>query len=243
MGYFIDILLIAIVIICIVSGAKKGFFKSLMSLVSGILALLLALTVTPIVSLYIRENLVMDGMTEGIEKTFLSIAETENEEGESEYSLETLFKDAQFVEMMADVGISEEMLSKIAERDDINVKGQIRNFAVRVADPMARIVSDTVAFILSFAVSLIALRLLTLLAGVIFKLPVLKSFDKGLGGVFGIFTGILFAFVFAVCLEAVIASVTSTSPQAVSEDLMESSFIIGNILRFKPFMALLNLFS
>lgn len=243
MGYFLDVMLVAIVILCIVSGTKKGFFKSLMSLLAGIVALLLAFTLTPALSLYIRENMVMGPMTDGIEKTFLSIAEAEDENGEIAYSLEILFKDSQFVGMMEDVGVTEEMLGKILERDDINVKGQIKNFATLVAEPLAQAVSDTAAFIVSFAVSLVVLRLLTILAGVLFKLPVLKTFDKGLGAVFGVLTGVLFAFVFAACAEAVITSISNSSPHTFSENIIENSFLIGNIVKLNPFGALLSLLS
>ena len=74
MGIILDIILLIIAAVCVIYGAKKGFFKSVMSLVTSVLALLLAYTFTPPLSNTLYNNVVLSKVGGGIAKTFASIA-------------------------------------------------------------------------------------------------------------------------------------------------------------------------
>jgi len=242
MGYILDFLLVLIFVASVIDGTRRGFFKSLMSLITGVLALLLAFTLTPTMSAYVSDNFVLDGMTEGIESTFYSIARTEDEDGEEEYDLEVLSESNQFIDMMDEVGVSEKQIDEVLERDNVDAKAQISRFARMVAEPMAKAVSDIISFIIIFVVSLIVLKILTIVVGLIFKLPVLKSFDRILGVVFGVLSGLFLVFVFAMVAETLSGAIADASPSSFTTDIMEESLILGFVAEYNPLKALFSLF-
>ena len=175
MGIVFDIIIIAIAVICIVYGAKKGFFKSLMSLISGICALLIAFTFTPMLSNHINENYIIEPIAGGIETTFLSIAEIE--EDSDGYDKDLLLKDSQFKSLMEGAGYTEEEIENELSENEINDSAFISALANTAAEPIAKTVSDITAFIIIFAASLVALKLITLVIGLFMKLPVLMEAD------------------------------------------------------------------
>lgn len=65
-----------------------------------------------------------------------------------------------------------------------------------IVEPAAKTVSDALAVLAVFVVSLIALNLLILLLDLIFKLPLLSAANRLGGLVFGLLTGFLAALVF-----------------------------------------------
>ncbi len=237
MGLILDIILLAIMVISIVYGAKKGFFKSLMSLISGILALLIAITFTPALSAYVNDNYVIEPLANGIETTFLSIAETD--ESASGYDKGLLLKDSQFLSLMENAGYTEE---EIEESFSINMgetsdSARITALAYLVATPIAKTVSDIVAFIILFVVSFILLKLLTFIIGLFLKLPALKELDTVMGVVFGIISAIFFAFVFSMMASHLSDALKAAAPGTFTENLIESSFIVKLLAKYNPISA------
>ena len=238
MGFVLDLILIAIMVICIVYGAKKGFFKSLMSLLSGICALLIAFTFTPALSLHLNEQYIVEPIAEGIETTFLSIAE--NEDG-SEYDMDLLMKDSQFMGLMESAGYSEEEIERELYRSEATDSAVISYLAYTVAEPMAKTVSDIIAFIVLFTVALIILKILTVIISVFLKLPVLKELDRTLGIVFGIVSALFFAYVFAMMASHLVIALSTAAPGTFNTEIIDGSLILELFAKYNPISALSDL--
>lgn len=238
MGFILDIVLVAIMVICIVYGAKKGFFKSLMSLLSGICALLIALTFTPSLSAHLNERYILEPIAEGIETTFLSIAEKDDGSG---YDKDLLMNDSQFMSLMEDAGYSEEAVEKELYVTDASDNAVIAYLAYTVAAPIAKTASDIFAFIILFVASLIILKIITLIISVFLKLPVLKELDVTLGLIFGIVSAVFFAFVFSMMASHLANALSTVAPGTFTKDFVEGSLILELFAKYNPVSALSDL--
>ncbi|MBE6587294.1 MAG: CvpA family protein [Ruminococcaceae bacterium] len=236
MGYIFDIILVAIAVICIVCGAKLGFFKSLMNLVTGVLALIIAFTFTPMLSDYINDNYVIDSVSDSIETTLLSIAESE--EGKDGYDIELLFKDSQVMSLMEGAGVSQDAVEEAFYSAEVNAKGYIAGLAYTVAAPIAKTVSDILAFIILFIVAYVILKIVTLIIGIFLKLPVLKNLDKGLGVVFGIISAIFFVLVISMMAGHLVEALAVVAPGNFNTDILDNSILLGLLAKYNPVSAL-----
>ena len=232
MGFVFDLIIVAIAVICIVYGAKKGFFKSLMSLISGILALLIALTFTPLLSESINDKYVKGPISGGIETMFLSIAESGSED--VAYDTELLFKDSQFVSLMEGAGLTDEKIREEEKESTASAEAFIKALAVTVATPIAKTVSDICAFIILFAVALVILKLATLVLGLFMKLPVLRETDKVMGVVFGIISAVFFSFVFSMMVSRLASAMAVAAPGTFKTDIVENSFLLNLLSKYNP---------
>ena len=60
MSIVLDIVLVVIAAVCIISGYRRGFFKTVMGLVSGIASLLAAYSFSPALSAWIYEKFMLN---------------------------------------------------------------------------------------------------------------------------------------------------------------------------------------
>lgn len=226
MGYILDILIVALFSVCVIYGGKKGFFKSLMTLVTGVASFIAAYALTPSVSLYIKETFVKESVSKTITNTFASIAQgSAAAAGETLYDAQKLLQDPQVMKMLESFGKTQDSLEKIAfeAKDGYSA---VQTFADMVADPIATMISDVIAFGVLFAAALVVLKLVTVIVGVFFKLPVLSTLDKTMGVVFGIASGLFFAIVVAIAVSSLSQTLASASPGTFSNEIVENSLII-----------------
>ena len=226
MGIILDIILLIIAAVCVIYGAKKGFFKSVMSLVTSVLALLLAYTFTPPLSNPLYKNVVLSKVGGGIAKTFASIAKS----GES-YDLSLLLESSQFIDTANQCGAD---MTAVEAEIALGGSGMdaVERVAYTVAHPISLAVSQITAFIVIFVVSLVLLRVAVWILGLLFKLPVLRELDKTLGLVFGIVTALLSVTVFAHLTESLVSILSTLYPGTFSYDVIESSLILELIAKY-----------
>ena len=89
MSVVFDLIILAVCVISIVLGAKRGFIKSVMGVCTLIAALCLAYAFTPVVSDSIRSTDAMKNVSESIGDTIKSLSHTD----EGGYDLEKMFSD------------------------------------------------------------------------------------------------------------------------------------------------------
>lgn len=227
MSLILDIILAAIAVICIIGGIRRGFFKLVMSFVSAIASLLLAYAFTPVLSGYINEKFILPGLASGIGSTLASIAEDGvNSVGEAVFNIPLLCDSSQFWTLADRYGADREALSSLTEQIGVGTRDAVDKVARAVAEPIALTLSDVIAFIIIFVVSLIAFGIIVKIIGSLFKLPVLKGIDKTLGLVFGIISALVFVWIFAMLSSAVLEVLSSAYPSTFSTDIIEDSYLL-----------------
>lgn len=227
MSIVLDIILVAIAAICIVSGVRRGFFKSVMSLVCGIAALLVSYAFSPSLSVYLNEKFILPALSDGIGQTIASIADAGlNSAGEAVYDLTKLSSSEQFMSVVERYGADSDSVSDFIEQIGVGTRAAIDKMAEIVAKPISSTLSNITAFIIVFIAALIALRIIVWIAGLIFELPVLKGIDKLLGLVFGVVSALLFVWIFAMLADTVITALGSAFPSVFNTEVLENSYLV-----------------
>lgn len=226
MSIVLDIVLVVIAAVCIISGYRRGFFKTVMGLVSGIASLLAAYSFSPALSAWIYEKFMLNSLSGGLCTTFSSIAETGADAASKVYDLTKLLDSQQFLDVISRYGADRDKVESLIDGIGVGGEDAVRRVSDAVAAPVAQTVSDIIAFIAVFAVTLIALKIITHFIGLLFKLPVLHGLDKTLGLVFGCLCALFFVWVFAMVAAAAVTALSSAYPATFSENILENSFLL-----------------
>ncbi len=170
-----DIIGILIILICILWGARKGFMQSVFSLGSFIIALTLALLLSPIVSGILEDSSVGDFVHKSTYEVLVKEEATQTK----------------FEEIASSLPLPKMMTQTIA--------GEAEETALNVQKQLAATIASTALDILSAVIVFIMVKLLLFLLSHILDLlshlPVLRSANKLLGGALGAVYGILIIYV------------------------------------------------
>ncbi len=223
----LDVLVIAVMAGSIVYGYKNGFVKSLMSLVSGIVSVLVAYTFTPMLSAWLNAKYILSAISKGIAETFASAAKTSGDvAGEIVYDLKKMFENPQIRTIIERFGADVSTIEGASGEAEVVGYDMIDSLAVTVARPVANTVSTVVAFLIIFVGAVIVLKIATAIIAAMFKLPVLKSMDKGLGIVSGIFCAVFLGWVLSLAIEVALSALVTVAPGMVTENTFNNTIIV-----------------
>ncbi len=194
MWLLVDVILAALLVLFAVRGVKKGLIKSLCGALVTVVAAVVALNFSAPVAEYFRSTFVYKQLTDNLNEKVEAYVNTVTTD-----SLGTLLEDEPtgLSALLAGFGTGTESVREKYEELLASGETQIASaLSDYIVEPAAKTVSDALAVLAVFLVSLIALNLLILVLDLIFKLPLLNAANRLGGLVFGLLTGILAAFVF-----------------------------------------------
>ena len=204
MSIIIDIIIVAIIALCLFLGYKRGLTGSLLKILSFVLAIVIAFILFKHVSnLVINHTNWDDSLKESI-KQFIT-EKTATPEAKSELP-----------QVIVDY-IDETMAESINEAKEVAIDN--------TAQSVTNLIVNAGVWIAVFIIARILLIFIKFITALIAKLPVIKQFDK-LGG---IIYGILEAFVILYLLLAIISFIAPTLNNSGFIDAINKSFI-GSML-------------
>jgi len=215
----LDIILICAVIICVYMGYKKGFVKSVMSLLSFVIAYFMARTFSPPLSARLYSGWIKPNFTAAIADkldNFLSPS----------VNLDRLVQDREpgFVSMIEGYGVKipdvNKWLSDAVSSGAADIKKYV---AENLAEPVAAGISDFLAFAAVFTASLILLKILTALINRAAKLPGLNMLNKIGGTVVGGCYGAAFCYIFVLLVYFALPFLASNSPPIVTREIIDET--------------------
>ena len=204
MSIIIDIIIVAIIALCLFLGYKRGLTGSLLKILSFVLAIVIAFILfKPVSNLVINHTNWDDSLKESI-KQFIT-EKTATPEAKSELP-----------QVIVDY-IDETMAESINEAKEVAIDN--------TAQSVTNLIVNAGVWIAVFIIARILLIFIKFITALIAKLPVIKQFDK-LGG---IIYGILEAFVILYLLLAIISFIAPTLNDSGFIDAINKSFI-GSVL-------------
>lgn len=196
MAIIIDLIIVAVIAICIIIGYMRGLTGCLIKILSFVLSLVIAFVLFVPVSNFIIQNTQID---DNLEKSIREMIVSDNK-GTDEEDMPTAMAD---------------YINKKTEELANNAKEEI-------VDATAKDVSKTIVkagtWIALFIIARIALIFLKLITSLIAKLPVIKQCDKLGGIIYGVIEGLLITY-FAL---AVISFVTPVTNGNLAENINKS---------------------
>lgn len=243
-GIIIDAVIVAVSVLIVVTSRKRGAVKTIMSLLSGVAALLLSYAFTPVLSAYLKNKFFLEKFAKSIMDTVASLSSAGKDAAENViYDVSRLVENSQFLSVVEKYGGDPDKIGDTLSAVTDTGYTAVEQVSYAVADPIAKAVSDVVAFGAIFVISLIVLKIVTLIVSAVFKLPVLKTLDKTLGGIFGIITAVLFVLVFAMVVNTVSDVLTGAASATFPENFPEKSLILRFLSKYNAVEALADFFS
>ncbi|MBE7022088.1 MAG: CvpA family protein [Ruminococcaceae bacterium] len=205
-----DIIAVAIIVLLAVWGMKKGLVRSIFSLGSFLLSLILALSLYPAVSGFLEDSTIGDYVRINVYKVF------DSETAESQATQEE-----------PDLHLPQSLSSAItgaAEQATETVKESM-------AETVASLALKLLGILAVFLLVRVILWVVLLIFDAVAKLPVLKSANKLLGGALGAVYGVLAVYLILALLTLVTTFQAFNKPtELVLESKIVSQMYHQNIL-------------
>ena len=225
MNWILDIIVIAVILLTVGLGMRRGFFKSVMRLISGILALLVASWVAGPVAEGIFSAAIENSLTETIETAITQTVEggTQSieqalgnwyaEQGESTRSL------------LGVCGIDEQSFDLMSQlTEGLSTADSAQKIVQDVLRPAIVAILSLICTLVIFLIVSVALSFAVRLIDGVLKLPVLRQLNGLLGAVVGLVEGVLIACV--VCSALGFVAHSSGADAVISPAVMEETVLV-----------------
>lgn len=241
MHFILDIIIVVLCVLTILISYKRGFFKSVMTLCSGICALLVAYTFTPKLALFVKEKFLLDKIADGVVDTLASMAKAGADSAQNMvYDLSKLLENSQFLKILDQYGADSQHITELINSANDGSHAAVEQVAYAVADPIAGTIANIAVFIGLFLAAILVLRLITWAIGIVFTLSVLRDVDKTLGLVFGVISALLFVWIFAMVADAAVQAIASIAPGTVDVAVVNDSVLLKFFAQYNPVEAITN---
>ena len=228
MSLAIDIILAIIIILPVILGIKRGFVKTVMGLVSVLIAICASYILTPYLSPLCRDKIVEPYMRTPVESQIESMLDASGETFDTE-SLENLSEIPDVVKNICDTfGID---IQDIKSNEEIDKQSPDQSISDHITELILSRTAYIIAFISVFIAAAIVLRIITIILCAICKMPILNSINRIAGTVFGFCFGGISAFVIAKLLILLLPTLVSVNPELFGGAAEQSVLLklIGNL--------------
>ena len=212
MSIIIDLIIIAILALCIFFGYKNGLTKSIIKILSFVIAIVVAAIFFKPVSNLIIENTEID---DNIRQAVVNLVYKDVEESG---------------EVKEDTNLPQAMVNYIND----SVKNAVEDTKEKVVNSAANNIAITAINVASavglFIITRIALLIITAITDILTDLPVIKQFDKTGGVAYGIIKGMLIIFVIFAVISLISPAIEQTGIIANINKSFIGGFLYNNNL-------------
>ena len=216
MGILLDIGFVIIILLCVVFGYKKGFFKSIAGFIGAVIAMFLA---------WVLAGLIANALYQGIfrEKLIDNISAVLSNDALASFPEKAAQVVANLPGFLSNTLNNQGITSSQIEQ---SLQAAGNNAAPATADLISPAVIWLLQLLLTvilFFILVILVRLVIKLIGNVFRLPVLRQVDGILGGLFGIFKGVVYIFLACILLQLLMPVIGNSSEPM--KQVLDNSFI------------------
>ena len=201
----VDIVIVAILLLCVLLGYKRGLTGSMIRILSFFIALAVAFALFKPAAAIVTSNTQID---ENIKITIVEVFEKEDTNGNEESNDE-----------------KSPILKYISDEIEGATEAKKKEIVNNVATELSVKIVNILAFIILFLITRFALIFVKILANLITKLPIIKECDKIGGVIYGILQGAVIIFI-ALALITFVSTITN---QYTILEMINQSYI-GSIL-------------
>ena len=213
MSIIIDLIILAILAICIFFGYKNGLTKSIIKILSFVIAVVVAaIFFKPVSNLVIEKTEIDDNIKQAV----INLVEKDVEE------------DGKVKE---DTNMPKAMANYINESIENAVSETKQTVVNNVAEGIATTAINVGVAVLLFIVARIILLVITALTDILTDLPVLKQIDKTGGVIYGLVKALLIIFVILAVISLISPAIEQTGlVVAINKSFIGSFLYDNNIL-------------
>lgn len=195
MSLAIDIILVVIFASFVLTAVKKGFILSLLEFAAVILALVLAYNFSPKVAETAYDGFVKEATIKTIETQIEENVSLQETSTQAQLLLESI---PDYMVSVADfMGVSVDDIKQSVASSKLTSENIATELVEKIAQPIIIGALTALSFVVLAIVLLFVLKFLAQIIAKIFKIPVIKTVNKLLGGILGACKG--FAVVLFIC--------------------------------------------
>lgn len=229
MSIILDVILLTILVAFVFTAAKKGFMLSLLELIAVIVALALSYQFSPVVAQAAYDGIVEESLIETVETQIDENLNISSSTEQAEMVLDTI--PDFMVTFASSVGIEvEEVRAKITS-ENFSAENLATELVDKVAQPIVVATLTAIFFVLLAALLLFVLKWLAQILAKLFKLPLIGTVNKVLGGTLGACKGIMVIIFVCTILQIVFAGGDNEIATAVN-----GSYVVGLLDNINPFV-------
>ena len=227
MYFVLDVIALIIFLQTVISCRRKGFFKSFFGLIKVVLALVIAYMFMPTVAYFYRTGFVEKMVSKNVAERINALSQKTS----NGFNLSKLFTDmpSEFSEILGRYGADADKLAERFGAIEDAAQESVNDLASNITSSVVHGISDTLAFATLFVGALVILAVVIWIMGIILKLPVLSSIDKGLGLLFGIVSGLLFMWVYSNLVTYAVEAIEIVKPGILGQNVIDNTFIVKYI--------------
>ncbi len=208
----LTIVVLAIIATLGLIGYAKGFVKMLLSLLSLVVTLIVASLISPYISEALQKTSVFDSV---YENTFEYVNEAVG--AAMSNSTEAIVNEMQLPEVLKEYVVNSEV-----------VNAGSAPIANKIATQVAKIIFDTIVFIVTFIAALILVKVIFKMLNIITYLPLIHGVNKLVGLVIGVAEGVLIVWVFFIAISMMGNSEFATNMYMQINESAILSFLYNN---------------
>lgn len=196
---------IAIILVYALNGLRRGLVRTVFATFTTVIAIAVAINISPYISRSLQKTALFDMMSENIEASLFGELDEEP------------LKVADQTELIQNLPLPVSVRDSLLENNNAAVYDAfgITAFKAYVANYLACLIMNALSFILVFLVSAILLRVIAACLDIISYLPVLHSLNKLGGFIFGTVNG--FVILWIVCIAVTVFSGTEPGTYIYSQ--------------------------
>lgn len=207
MSAIVDIILLIVLFVMILAGIKNGFVRCVLSIVAFTLAFAAAVFLSEPAAQTVYDNFVKEPIESAIAESIPDMSTAKTAADNTQAVIDSLPEAV--VSAASSLGIDVSQLAEQAGNINLNTSDMAAELTDKVARPIALAVLKVLAFAVIFLILNLVLQIAVSVISRLFDLPVLKTFNRTLGGVLGAVKGLLLVTVLAILLDASTAFVTN----------------------------------
>ena len=219
---WLGIVVLAILILCVWRGYRRGFIKEIVSFFFVFLSLSLAWAINP----YINEFLVQKTpIYNTIQETCTNFVQSQGEE-KAEYETDSTG------DLIDGLKLPDLLRKNLEENNNAETYAalSVGTMTEYVSGYLARTVINGLSYVLAYILSTITIQLIVYVLNLIAGLPVLKTANKLTGGAVGFLKGIVFIWIAFLVLTVL----CSTEIGKTALELIEKDTLLSTLYQYDP---------
>lgn len=223
MSFLIDCLLIAVFLLTVVFGFKKGFILNIYDTISFVFVIAVACVLTQPVSDYLITTPLYEQIMDSVNDNFTeNINSTQNNTSQDQ-------KDASDKEILSNLQKFGVDVDSLFEKFNVSAK-EGKDSTSRLAyntiiEPVSKTIVKIISFIGLILIAMLASFLIRLVLSFVSKLPVLKGANKLLGGILGIVLGFLYVYLLSNLISFIVPGLVLLGVD-LPKDVLENTHIL-----------------
>lgn len=233
MYFAIDLILVVLMAAVIFNAVRRGFIVSVFRLLSAVVSVAAAVLFYKDLGLVFYDHFVYDKISGYLDGLISRAAEN----ADGTFNLQAFFADLpENIRNIADAfGLDIGKLSAEFSGVENATEGYVEELSGRMAENIARTVSNILAFAAIFFAALIVLNLLCLILDSVAKLPVLHGTNKLLGLVLGAAEALLLGIIISYVIAALCKTWGTVDETFAYRDMIDRTYVAKFLYGFSPY--------